>query len=338
MEYPIVYATNEKYIPYLGVSIQSIIENVDSSNDIHIFIFYNQLSENSISRIKGMGKKNIKIDFINVLDYLNCDLDLLKTSFHYSKEIYNRFLIPNILDNYKKVLYVDCDLIFNINPTKYFEIDIQDNYIGAVNDIGVCDKSLEYYEYVKSLDINPEKYFNSGMLIMNNEILIKNNFFENFKTIIKQDKKYLFPDQDILNIICKNKVFYLDYKYNFQWAAYLNKHSSEVYVNKKAYTQYMNFVNNLNLYLIHYTGGRKPWFLPDLHLSAFFWKYARLSPFYEDIIADNIINKVIDLLKKYTKFDLYKYKLVSLIPSKKQKFYKEKYNNIKSHLKKISKI
>lgn len=56
MECPIVYATNEKYIPYLGVSIQSIIEKIDSLNNICIFMFYNQSFKNSIFKIKKIKK------------------------------------------------------------------------------------------------------------------------------------------------------------------------------------------------------------------------------------------------------------------------------------------
>ena len=43
-----------------------------------------------------------------------------------------------------------------------------------------------------------------------------------------------------------------------------------------------------NPMIIHWAGYRKPQIYSDANYSEYFWKYARMSPFYEEIIYINI--------------------------------------------------
>ncbi|MBS4762792.1 MAG: hypothetical protein KHX06_01870, partial [Brachyspira sp.] len=39
-------------------------------------------------------------------------------------------------------------------------------------------------------------------------------------------------------------------------------------------------------------GYRKPWIYSDANYSEYFWKYARMTPFYEEIIYRNVLEEV----------------------------------------------
>ena len=327
--YPIVYSTDEKYLPFVSVSIQSIIANNDTNEHFKIFIFYDEISELQQKKVLSMQTPNIEIAFIDVKKHLNFDLNLLKTCFHYTKEMYYRFLIPYLFEEFEKILYVDCDLIFNINPKIYFDINIGKNCLGAINDVGILNTKLKYHEYVKSLGVVPEKYFNSGVLVMNIKELIKIKLYEKFVEKIKEERTYLFPDQDLLNIICKDKICYLDYAYNFQWVVYLDKPPIENFSNEMLYQNYM--ASATSPYIVHFAAGKKPWKNPELPMSEYFWKYARLSPYYEEILTNSIIQKT-SQMEKFNLFDYYKYKIKSKIPNKKQAHYKQKYKQVKTIL------
>ena len=55
------------------------------------------------------GRTNISIRFIKV-----CDTLIQRSSFvdqHLSVETYYRLIIPEIMPNYHKILYLDCDMV-----------------------------------------------------------------------------------------------------------------------------------------------------------------------------------------------------------------------------------
>ncbi|WP_199751094.1 hypothetical protein, partial [Brachyspira aalborgi] len=47
-----------------------------------------------------------------------------------------------------------------------------------------------------------------------------------------------------------------------------------------------------NPVIIHWAGFMKPWIYSDANYSEYFWKYARMTPFYEDIIYRNVLEEV----------------------------------------------
>ena len=62
---------------------------------------------------------------------------------HYSRQMYFRWLIPEIFSKYDKVLYLDCDLVVRRNIGELYETNIHDNYIGAINNF--LRSNLENY-------------------------------------------------------------------------------------------------------------------------------------------------------------------------------------------------
>ena len=54
----------------------------------------------------------------------------------------------------------------------------------------------------------------------------------------------------------------------------------------KEYNEYISEWNTPKI--IHYAGGYKPWKKPDLAYSEYFWYYARKTPFYEELLFENL--------------------------------------------------
>lgn len=335
MAYNIVFATNEGYLPYLGVSIQSIISNSNKEDEFCVHILYDKISDNLQKQILKMQTDNVKISFINVNNYLKINPKLLKTVYHLTKEAYYRFLIPSLFPECEKVLYVDCDLVFNVNPKIYFDINLENYYLAAVNDIGLVNMTRKAYGYVKSFGVEPEKYFNSGVLVMNIKELLKINLLEKLGEMLKEKKNYLFPDQDILNIICKDKVYYLDYAYNFQWKLYLDNLPEAYFANKELYQKYYKAAEHP--YIVHYISAVKPWNNIESPFAFDFWKYARLTSFYETILLNSYANKVCEIITT-SKFKYYKYKLEAILRPSKKDYYQQKYQKLEKNLKLLKRI
>ena len=91
--------------------------------------------------------------------------------------------------------------------------------------------------------------------------------------IIEERRDLACPDQDALNLASQGNVMILDDRWNFQWHIDIKMKRSSTYKNQQ---------------LIHYSSDIKPWAHPEYHLSKYFWTAARLSPFYEEILFNNI--------------------------------------------------
>lgn len=59
-------------------------------------------------------------------------------------------------------------------------------------------------------------------------------------------------------------------------------------------------------FIIHYASDKKPWFCPELPLAAVWWRYARQTPHYENLLRKIEENQSIWLLSKRSLWHLFK--------------------------------
>ena len=68
----ILYQFNEKYVPYAGVSITSLLENNKDADDITIYLLGEDISDESkeklINQIEIYGCKGVFIDATEVIE------------------------------------------------------------------------------------------------------------------------------------------------------------------------------------------------------------------------------------------------------------------------------
>lgn len=290
---PVVMSTNERFVPMAITTIQSIIENVAHGYNLDIVLLVNgDYSEYSnIINMNFSLYKNVSIRFFDVNSLIK--YYKLKASDHITIETFYRFAIPDIFQLYKKVLYLDCDLICNYDISKLFETDLKDFWIAAAKDpdfIGqLCiDKDNLIYSKEQLKLINPSNYFQAGVLLYNIE-KIKNelNSEELFRECVNNEYRYL--DQDILNKYCEGHVLFLNMKWNVLIDCD-NRRVTEIIQHspKSIFDEYNE--SRKSPFIIHYAGHQKPWNSINCDMCSFFWKYARNTPFYELIVREWLSN------------------------------------------------
>ncbi len=277
---PVVYAVNSYYYPYLYISIYSLIKN--STNNYDINILHNSLNENEINTLMALKNNKININIINIDEYVKDKRYIL--SDHISKEAYFRFLIPRILSNYNKVIYLDCDTIITKDLEELYNINLKNNTLGAVLDCGISSIKGYTSNIVKIPD---NTYINSGVMLIDNKRFIQNEKEEKeCLKIIIDNKKLKFHDQDIINIYYKNKILFLDSRWNKQIDLRIKK----------------GFMNDIdNSFIIHYYGPSKAWLNKTNPNAYLFWKYAEETSLYDMILNDYLNYKKDSKLKKAIK-------------------------------------
>ena len=111
-----------------------------------------------------------------------------------------------------------------------------------------------------------------------------------FKSL-SEIKKPILSDQDILNCVCYGHVYFLATRWNIEWQIRLEFNDWK----NRLYSEYCN-AYELALQdpaIIHFASPRKPWVAEyrNEKLAWYWWKYARLSPYYEDLL-----NQIMDRL------------------------------------------
>ncbi len=115
----------------------------------------------------------------------------------------------------------------------------------------------------EAVGVDAKEYINSGIMLMDLNKLREQKVEQSFVNLINSyNFDVIDPDQAYINYLCKGKIKYL----SFDW----NRTPIEC-------------VECKNPNIVHYALGLKPWQDKNMFLGEYFWKYARLSPFYTEI-------------------------------------------------------
>ena len=262
---PICFATDDNYIPLLAVAIASLLDNSSEENFYKIYVLTTQLKEENIQKILKLKKPNSSIRFVSLAKELDKYTDLFHLRDYYSKETYYRIFIPNLFPQYKKVLYLDCDIVVLKDVAELYNTGLHINYVAAVQE-EVMQTYDVFGNYVEKNDgIKREEYFNAGILLINCKKFRENLMAERFVDLLNRYTFRVVQDEDYLNILCKDHVKWLPLGWN-----------------KTSY-QNDNFDDN-DLKLVHYKITWRPWKYKNVKYEEYFWKYAKMTDFYEHLL------------------------------------------------------
>lgn len=297
---PIVLSADKNYVAYVSVLIESIMKNSDQEQNYDIIILHSSIGEKEQNKLlrNFISYANISIRFLD----LSRRIENFKFSVnsHFRAENYYRIFIIDILKNYKKVIYLDSDLVVLDDIANLYHTDIGDACLGVIKDIDwiswyCMDEDRKVYEERYLRLKCPYDYFNSGVMIWNikrcrDEVLISDLYN------LAQLNEWLFVDQDVLNIIFESKICFLPMKWNVLMDYDLENRSrleNARAVPKNLYEEYIRAREQP--YIVHFAGCQKPWQYEDCDFAEYFWKYARGTNYYEILVR-----------KEWTKQETYK--------------------------------
>ena len=268
---PIFFAVDDGYIPFLAVSLQSLIENSKKENFYLIKILYTNISEENQKKIQKFEQENVSIEFVDLNYYIEKIKDKLYTRDYYSKTTYFRLFIPNLYPQYTKALYLDSDIVVLEDVADLYNTNMENYLVAAAPDdvIQTIEVFQEYAEKVVGV-ADYRNYFNAGVLLMNLDELRKFDFQEKFIYSLDKIKFSVAQDQDYLNRLCKGRVKIVDSNWNRMPIAREKENQGDIK-------------------LIHYNLAYKPWHFEDILYKDYFWNYAKKTEFFDTIqkIKDN---------------------------------------------------
>lgn len=284
----ICVAANSKYVRYLYVMFTSLfINNKDETFSIYVLqCDFTTEDKALIGRL--CGDYNHKVQFIQINPK---EFECLPTTYRYSLETYFRFkIIEQIPETEDKILYLDVDLIIRGSIRELYSIDLGTNYFAACT----CMMQPQLVEQKQHIfnRYDDLRYFNAGVMLWNLKELRGKVCFRDF---IQggYDLNFNLPsvDQEILNYLFYDKTLYLDpYKYNYLVYRDLRKKPDEK-------EHKMALESNPIIY--HYCWFN-PWQVGSKTEKYYeWWKYAKLTPFYQDFLWEQLWRTEEGLMEKW---------------------------------------
>lgn len=195
-------------------------------------------------------------------------LDGIYTDPRYTEAASFRLLLPELLPEYERIVYIDCDVIVRQDiGALYQDTELGDNWLGVVFEAPIEQQA----ERFKALGCDPKCYFNSGFLLMNLAQMRRENVSARLLEACRVP--YLeFPDQDSLNQVCQGHVLPLSPLYNGIRTFFIPKYRPDFVRQYGSVALWQQVQREAT---IHYTGG-KPWNLFTVQFAAWWKTYDRL--------------------------------------------------------------
>ena len=277
-------AADDNYAPFVATTMASILKNTKSHIDF--YVLSDGITAKNKAKIANERKwfKNFSLRFIEIEQ----ELTELHALGRFSRAMYGRFFIPDLIPNIKKVIYLDADMIVKKDIKTLYDIDLEQYALAAVATPSQIQKNnnRRLNKYCSAGIPANHKYFNSGMLLMNAEKWRKEDVKEQLISIALKhsgNKNFVYPDQDALNINFANNYKEVNQIMNNEL------HTLNIYLDEEKNNGITEEKLINNTVVLHYSGNDKPWNNSRMKYANEFWKIVPYTDFADEIkqIHDN---------------------------------------------------
>lgn len=285
----VLYQFDDKYLPYGGVSIYSLLSNCSKDVKVRIFCAGLDISEDNKDKMEQTVKS-----FNQELVWLDCEaaIDLIKEmrldAWNGSIATWIKmFIIHKMPEDVDRLLYLDSDTIITGDISKIDEIDLGEYPVAAAYD---C---LSEY-LAKKIGLNV--YYNAGVILFNVKKWREQGFYDEFFAHVKKTlETNKDRDQGLLNDYFRGRTITLSPIFNMQGFMYAYKDAYfKAYKNEYFYSSEEIVKAQENPIVVHFFRflGDYPWESKNLHpCSALFheWKEKTLWKDFPDLPERNIL-------------------------------------------------
>ena len=200
------------YSMWVGVVMQSVLEHTCAPICFHILHDDTLNDQNREKLVQVATQNGNRIQFHNLGDAFG---DSLKEKMgRYTIGSMFRVMLPELLPDVDKIIYLDADILVNRDIKELWDTDIQDYCLAAVPDYSTVN-GLETPYPVAKQEVPASHYFNSGVLCMNlDRIRAKGNMHENILNYLEENPSARLLDQDALNAVYCGETILVDESWN----------------------------------------------------------------------------------------------------------------------------
>jgi lipopolysaccharide biosynthesis glycosyltransferase len=273
----IVFTTDNNYKEYLKVAIKSAILNKNKDSVYNINILSVDLPKSENKKFKEFEEENVKINIIPLKIESISHVGNYKVINHVSRADLFKFFMPDIFNNYDKILYIDCDTLILKDLLELYNIDISRNYLAA----SYKHAPEQYWKKFLWRNYRYQQYdYNCGVMLMNLKKMRKDDLKTRLIDLKNKDFLRVLMTQSIFNEAIPTKnIKKISPIYNFYTRVdrkdFLNKEFLETY--SPFLDKYKNYEDlSAHVVIAHFAGKIKPWNDPTINFADKWWYYAKM--------------------------------------------------------------
>jgi Lipopolysaccharide biosynthesis proteins, LPS:glycosyltransferases len=276
MTIPILMAVNDRYAAALGVAVLSLLSQRRSGDAYDIRVLHAGLSRSAADRLEGLSCPGAAVRCVKIEPP-----DLPQTAGWISRETYFRLLAADVMAEYDKILYLDCDVIVLSDLAALYSRDLGEHLAA-----GVCDFRFDGSYAPRVLGIPTASYLNAGVLLINAALWRREGVAARCFAFLRENRGLEAYDQDAINFVCRGRLLTLEKEWNFQqvWPEIYNWHPRHAEFRRGAGVAAEEVFHFSGAGILHYVCDKKPWEYPEREFAEYFWRCARGSVFYETLL------------------------------------------------------
>lgn len=256
-------AFTPNYFVQAATTLRSVLDASPDGRFRVVCMLTEEIPQRMKDELNRLGAGRLELEYV----LLKGRLQDVYINPRYTEAASLRLLLPELLPELDRILYLDCDIVVRQDIAKLWnETQLGDNYLAAVFEAAIEGQA----ERFRALGCDPARYFNSGFLLMNLAQMREEKASERLLEACRVP--YLeFPDQDALNQVCQGRVLPLSPLYNSIRTFFIPKYKPD-FVRQYGEGLWEQVQTDAT---IHYTGG-KPWDLFTVQFAAWWRVYDTL--------------------------------------------------------------
>ncbi len=196
----IAFCADRNVLPGLHVTIYTLLGNLSGNAKVRIHILHD-----------GLMKRDLDL-LVETAKYTGGEFEF----FHYNVDIrrfskfkwltgwmtYGRLLLGDVVE-VSRILYLDCDLLVNIDIVDLFEIDLGRHVLGAVSRQTIAQSNDRAFFELLGINTSGD-YFNGGVLLIDLDKWRSDDVLSKCLNFAEQAPEISSADQTILNYVFLN--------------------------------------------------------------------------------------------------------------------------------------
>ncbi|MBR1805583.1 MAG: hypothetical protein IJ774_04245 [Selenomonadaceae bacterium] len=205
-----MHDANVKYSNFVGTTMASIFENTSTEVTIHI-LHDSTLTDDNRDKFSWLaGKYNQHVKFYNVDELCPDEMKFLRETVDEKNPLlggvgmFYRLLISKVFDG-DKIIYLDADIVVNLDIAQLWRIDLGDKVLGVIpeilSEVNGVEGMKKLFPLCRDGLAAVNDYFNSGVLLINVARLRNETqtVIRGFEVTMQNPDHCSYPDQDLLN-------------------------------------------------------------------------------------------------------------------------------------------
>ena len=258
----VAFCTDAGYVPQLAAALVSLFKS-NWQNSLSISVVTTELSESNRHALEKLA-----LTYGRSLQFYDLNVESLRGLAEYAqpKSTYYRLLLPDLLQHIPKLIYLDCDLVVEIDLEPLWQTELNGALVVGVAERDSLQPGLQAHVLTPG-----DPYINAGVLVMNLQAWRNEGVARQCLEWLQANPTIAtMMDQDAINHVCRGRKAYVPDRWN------LNP------IHGPAREVLPNYPERV----LHFAGPIKPWhawYCQDL--ADIFFQYMRQTsgPFFVTI-------------------------------------------------------